>query len=107
MDNRCISNGQFLYFRSMSDWPAYSRKQWSKAVNLSALLGYLAVVGVPSILRANTGANIGGASFGHTVCTFVLLGSKCADAKTPYAKRNQQDFSRLMGSSNRFCFSCV
>lgn len=54
----------------MSDWPVYSRKQWIKAVNLSALLGYLAVIGVPSILNANPGGIIGGAFLG---IPFALL----------------------------------
>lgn len=54
----------------MSDWPVYSQKQWIKAVNLSALLGYLTVVGVPSILNANPGGIIGGAILG---IPFALL----------------------------------
>jgi len=59
----------------MSDWPAYSRKQWIKAVNLSALLGYLAVVGVPSVLNANPGGIISGAILGvpfAMLCCWVV-----------------------------------
>lgn len=59
----------------MSDWPVYSRKQWIKAVNLSALLGYLAVVGVPSVLNANPGGIIGGAILGipfAMLCCWVV-----------------------------------
>ncbi|WP_300039546.1 hypothetical protein [uncultured Roseobacter sp.] len=59
----------------MSDWPVYSRKQWIKAVNLSALLGYLSVVGVPSLLNANPGGIIGGAILGvpfAMLCCWVV-----------------------------------
>jgi hypothetical protein len=48
----------------MSEWSAYSRKQWVRAVNYSALLGYLALIGVPSILNANLGFVLVGATFG-------------------------------------------
>lgn len=59
----------------MSGWPAYSRKQWIKAVNYSALLGYLAVAGIPSILNANPGRIIGGAVLGvpfALMCCWVV-----------------------------------
>jgi len=59
----------------MSEWPIYSRKQWIKAVNYSALLGYLAVAGVPLILNANPGGIIGGAILGvpfALLCCWVL-----------------------------------
>ena len=69
----------------MSDWPVYSRKQWIKAVNLSALLGYLAVVGVPSVLNANLGGIIGGAILG---VPFALL--CCWVVGAPILKRIMQ-----------------
>jgi len=69
----------------MSDWPVYSRKQWIKAVNLSALLGCLAVVGVPSILSANPGGIIGGAILG---VPFALL--CCWAVGAPMLKRIMQ-----------------
>ncbi len=69
----------------MSDWPVYSRKQWIKAVNLSALLGYLAVIGVPSILNANPGGVIGGAFLG---IPFALL--CCWAVVAPILKRMMQ-----------------
>ena len=54
----------------MRDWQVYSRKQWINAVNYAALLGYFAVVGVPSILNANPGGIPGGAILG---IPFALL----------------------------------
>lgn len=48
----------------MSEWPTYSRKQWAKAVNYSAVLGYLAVAGVPSVQSMNSGVIVGGAVLG-------------------------------------------
>lgn len=59
----------------MEQWPTYSRKQWVKAVNYSALLGYLAVVGVPSVLAANPGGILGGAILGVPIamlCCWVF-----------------------------------
>ncbi len=69
----------------MSDWPVYSRKQWIKAVILSALLGYLAVVGLPSVLSANPGGIIGGAILG---VPFALL--CCWVVAAPILKRVMQ-----------------
>ena len=69
----------------MSDWPVYSRMQWIKAVNLSALLGYLAVVGVPSFLNANPGGIVGGAFLG---IPFALV--CCWAVGAPILKRIMQ-----------------
>jgi tetrahydromethanopterin S-methyltransferase subunit E len=48
-----------------------SRKQWVKAVNLSAVLGYLAVVAPPSLLAMNPHAIVGMAVFGLPIAWMV------------------------------------
>lgn len=69
----------------MSDWPVYSRKQWINAVNQSALLGYFAVVGVPSILNGNPGGIVGAAPL---AIPFALL--FCWAIGAPILKRIMQ-----------------
>lgn len=59
----------------MSAWPAYSRKQWIRAVNYSAVVGYCFVIGVPAAVNGNLGGAFVAAIIGipaALICCWVF-----------------------------------
>lgn len=59
----------------MDAWLTYSRKQWIRAVNFSAVLGYIATFGLPATLSGNAGGAVVAAVFGvpfALLCCWIL-----------------------------------
>lgn len=59
----------------MENWSTYSRKQWVKAVNYSAVLGYVGMVGLPGAANGNFGGVLVAAVLGVPIallCCWVF-----------------------------------